>query len=361
MLAIYFAVGALAAACKDGSQTSTCAQCEMVGTTEVCTECNAGKVPINGLCVDKANAVDKCTKNDGSSQADQTCEKCKGQTFMYKGGCYDKTGDLGQVICKTPGTTPGVCDECQPDYFKNTGNLDTADSCTACADQHCLTCSATTVNKCSVCAEGHFVGAATGSEGPCVKCDATGSSGFVGVAGCAKCTRPNTSGASGTATCDECVDGNYLKTTDTGTLCIEKTQYVNDYFPTADENKNVCVKCSEVPKGGIAECSTCVPKASTARESVIIACSSCTGDKKVSPGQNSCIAECPANSAPDTNSVCVCNSGLTPNEAGTSCVSASGGPNLSTGAIAGISVAAVVVVGGLVGFLCWWFVCRGKA
>ena len=38
-----------------------------------------------------------------------------------------------------------------------------------------------------------------------------------------------------------------------------------------------------------------------------------------------------------------------------------GGVNPSTGAIAGISVAAVVVVGGLVGFLCWWFVCRGKA
>ena len=34
---------------------------------------------------------------------------------------------------------------------------------------------------------------------------------------------------------------------------------------------------------------------------------------------------------------------------------------LSTGAIAGISVAVVVVVGGLVGFLCWWFLCRGKA
>ena len=35
--------------------------------------------------------------------------------------------------------------------------------------------------------------------------------------------------------------------------------------------------------------------------------------------------------------------------------------SFSTGAIAGISVAAVVVVGGLVGFLCWWFLCRGKA
>ena len=34
---------------------------------------------------------------------------------------------------------------------------------------------------------------------------------------------------------------------------------------------------------------------------------------------------------------------------------------LSSGAIAGISVAAIVVVGGLVGFLCWWFICRGKA
>ncbi|EFO62578.1 Variant-specific surface protein VSP4A1 precursor [Giardia lamblia P15] len=34
---------------------------------------------------------------------------------------------------------------------------------------------------------------------------------------------------------------------------------------------------------------------------------------------------------------------------------------LSTGAIAGIAVAVVIVVGGLVGFLCWWFLCRGKA
>ncbi|ESU39905.1 Variant-specific surface protein, partial [Giardia duodenalis] len=47
---------------------------------------------------------------------------------------------------------------------------------------------------------------------------------------------------------------------------------------------------------------------------------------------------------------------------GETCVSSSANKSsLSTGAIAGISVAAVVVVGGLVGFLCWWFICRGKA
>ena len=34
---------------------------------------------------------------------------------------------------------------------------------------------------------------------------------------------------------------------------------------------------------------------------------------------------------------------------------------LSSGAIAGISVTVIAVVGGLVGFLCWWFICRGKA
>ena len=34
---------------------------------------------------------------------------------------------------------------------------------------------------------------------------------------------------------------------------------------------------------------------------------------------------------------------------------------LSSGVIVGISVAVIVVVGGLVGFLCWWFICRGKA
>ena len=53
LLAIYFAVGALAAACKtDGKHAATCAsgKCEVVGQTEVCTQCKAGGVPIDGFC-----------------------------------------------------------------------------------------------------------------------------------------------------------------------------------------------------------------------------------------------------------------------------------------------------------------------
>ena len=68
---------------------------------------------------------------------------------------------------------------------------------------------------------------------------------------------------------------------------------------------------------------------------------------------------CPDNSTEKETGACLCNEGYSPKDG--NCELASTGPNLSTGAIAGISVAAVVVVGGLVGFLCWWFVCRGKA
>ncbi|ESU39623.1 Variant-specific surface protein [Giardia duodenalis] len=58
-----------------------------------------------------------------------------------------------------------------------------------------------------------------------------------------------------------------------------------------------------------------------------------------------------------------CAAGFDLNTDKTQCISSSinKSSGLSTGAIAGIAVAAVIVVGGLVGFLCWWFLCRGKA
>ncbi|KAE8302826.1 VSP [Giardia duodenalis] len=103
-------------------------------------------------------------------------------------------------------------------------------------------------------------------------------------------------------------------------------------------------------------------------------CATCTGENdgqtcltcnpqenKVQPGGKKCGVGCPANSTPK-ESVCECNGGYRPNAQGQcepSNTNKSSG--LSTGAIAGIAVAAVIVVGGLVGFLCWWFICRGKA
>ncbi|KAE8302768.1 Variant-specific surface protein VSP4A1 [Giardia duodenalis] len=58
-----------------------------------------------------------------------------------------------------------------------------------------------------------------------------------------------------------------------------------------------------------------------------------------------------------------CNSGFDLDGSTKQCISSNTNKSsgLSTGAIAGIAVAAVIIVGGLVGFLCWWFLCRGKA
>ena len=112
--------------------------------------------------------------------------------------------------------------------------------------------------------------------------------------------------------------------------------------------KTYCSQCTtgKVPVNG--ECKTksdatlCTAGSGSAEGT----CTACTGSQKLYKG--GCYDKCPYGDGQASNT----------------CADAPVGgsdPNLSTGAIAGISVAVIVVVGGLVGFLCWWFVCRGKA
>ena len=107
----------------------------------------------------------------------------------------------------------------------------------------------------------------------------------------------------------------------------------------------------------IAGCSTCTTPSGGEQT-----CTGCTtSGQKVQPNGKGCIARCPENARED-GVLCKCVEGYAPSADGLSCASSSTNKSsLSTGAIAGISVAAVVVVGGLAGFLCWWFLCRGKA
>ena len=118
--------------------------------------------------------------------------------------------------------------------------------------------------------------------------------------------------------------------------------------------KNSNTECAQGLKD--AGCKTCTG------EGAGQTCTDCTtSGQKVQLDGKRCAANCPNNSAASAN-VCTCNPGYTPNSDKTQCEpSSTNKSSLSTGAIAGISVAAVVVVGGLVGFLCWWFLCRGKA
>ncbi|ESU39992.1 Variant-specific surface protein, partial [Giardia duodenalis] len=145
-----------------------------------------------------------------------------------------------------------------------------------------------------------------------------------GVAGCDTC---GYDAQSKKIRCTKCTS-NYLKTAADGTTtCVGQDDCKTSFFPIENPTGNkTCVPCGN-SDAGIPNCAECNPPTGNAKPI-------CTA----------------------------CGSGYTLDSQANTCASSSANRSgLSTGAIAGISVAAVVVVGGLVGFLCWWFVCRGKA
>ena len=429
LIVYYLIVSALAAKCSTTQANCDGDNCEMVGATQICTRCEATFVPIDGQCQNAENSKGKCTNADGNA-ATQVCEKCKDQTFMYKGGCYPAGSGTGKTMCKA--ATEGKCTEAASDSYFLVPAADTdasTQSVVSCGD----------------------------SEGATAKGDKK----YKGVDGCKTCTL---SSSTTTATCKECATDLYLKTEASGTSCVASDKCTGGFFPMTDtaDSKKLCTKCDSTGKGGVAECTACVPRTDDPTKAKCTACDknkkpsldglhcyACTVDncascnskgacqkctnslylKTETDGATSCVAECPdgyfghtatgglktcqscateatldpavtgipgctqctyATARASTLKCTACGGGKKPNKEGTGCFDCSisgcaycseagkceecgsgyklegeacvpAGTNLSTGAIAGISVAAVVVVGGLVGFLCWWFICRGKA
>ncbi|EFO61693.1 Hypothetical protein GLP15_3652 [Giardia lamblia P15] len=91
----------------------------------------------------------------------------------------------------------------------------------------------------------------------------------------------------------------------------------------------------------------------------------CTGNAAGNEADSDCQVEhCDRCVSGDDTKCEACSAGFDLDDNTKQCVSSSinkSSGGLSTGAIAGIAVAVVIVVGGLIGFLCWWFLCRGKA
>ena len=174
-----------------------------------------------------------------------------------------------------------------------------------------------------------------------------------------------------------CTPGDGVCSSCTGTYFLESG---GCYQSTAYPGKTLCSsatagKCTQCANGQAADTSTGVCPACPA------GCSKCSGSSN-SQTCSECLAgyyksgskcfKCTADSNENSNSITgVPNCVSCKEPSGASgpvlCYLVRDGtagdsdPNLSTGAIAGISVAVIVIVGGLVGFLCWWFVCRGKA
>ena len=388
--------------CTVGTESGQCktGKCISIGEDRVCTDCGkAGEVPINGKCVVSSDpsvtTTAGCAKSNGDlDDQSTTCGKCtKTGYFLYKGGCYDVSKAPGNLICSAiEESAPGMCKTCAPGYFKNpasTGNDATKQSCIACSDETGAD-SNTGVANCATCDPPKKSGAAT-----CLTClDGYYNSGSESSVKCTACDNAcATCSGDGANKCTSCKEADkYLKTDSSAGIsqCVNEAacKQGGTHFPTTDKTsqKKICILCSDASNGGIAGCKTCSKTDTTLKcltcsdpkkpnkdgtrcfACSVDGCSNCSADgvcevcndsKKASPGGSSCVPNCPENSS-DQNGVCVCNSGFTPS--GDKCTSSSANKSgLSTGAVAGISVAAVAVVGGLVGFLCWWFVCRGKA
>ncbi|ESU40417.1 Variant-specific surface protein, partial [Giardia duodenalis] len=351
-----------AVTCTQAANTANCAtgKCEMVGTTEVCTQCNQGKVPIDGVCTAKDSTTDKCKKAGGSSvdTNDKVCGQCGAGYFLHKGGCYKKGQQPGQTICTDAGSTQGHCKVCASGYFNNPAATDNAkESCIACGDAtgadkylgvaNCAECTAPQENSgtggtatCTACLGGFF-----GTESDDLTCTACDNA-------CATCT------GAGDTKCTSCKDTNpYFKKGDDETgECVAETDCNGNYFPNDDvDGKKQCIPCGDSAHGGIADyktcafsqvsdqstltCSVCTPatKKPNKEGTGCFACSvdgcsncskdgvceACSGDKKVSSGGSSCVTNCPENSTGNENA-CICNSGFAPS--GDSCAASSRQP-----------------------------------
>ncbi|ESU44053.1 Variant-specific surface protein, partial [Giardia duodenalis] len=239
------------------------------------------------------------------------------------------------VLSKSDGSTAGTCiPECTGRYAENCEK----DMCTAVlgGSKYCSKCKSGFVPVDGLCVSATARapnGCTPGTDGTCSACkDAY----FKESGGCYK------AGA---------FPGNAICTTATGgscTMCVSSGQ--NPQGQSCPTCPVGCSKCSG--NSGSETCSECLAgyyKSGTS-------CVKCNTNDGSITGVENCVS-CAAPTNNQGSVTCYVTQSPTVDPADPS-VNKSG---LSSGAIAGISVAVIAVVGGLVGFLCWWFICRGKA
>ncbi|ESU40519.1 Variant-specific surface protein, partial [Giardia duodenalis] len=340
-------------ACLDGyfftSSSNTCATkcdqscrtCSEAVNANKCESCYPGYFLVTEGANKKCVSCDDTAKGgiDGCAECDNQsgtlkCTKCKpnrrskGESGNYT--CEEKTCE-DETVC---GGTAGSCDAI---VISASGEM--TYYCSQCADNSQYPID-------GLCVDNSKKGNNQCSNGACQSCAANY---FLYMGGCYKLGQ---------------VPGSYMCTDQTGSCTTPTSHYF--LVPGATASQQSVLGCGN-PLGttvgdsayvGVEDCKTC--EAPTAATGMAAAkCTACDGSKKPTGSGYGCvtcgIAGC---SACRADNMCgACGDGY--RLEGDTCVRTGG--NLSTGAIAGISVAAVVVVGGLVGFLCWWFICRGKA
>ena len=273
-----------------------------------CADCRANyrKQP-NGGAADDYTCTKACEDDSACGGTAGSCGAIvvggDGSMKHYCSYCGESTKFPIDGICTTEksGNTceNGVCTQCAAGYFLYMGGCYKVDT-----EPGSLMCTAAPNGICTAATSQYFaVPGAKATDQSVLGCgnplgtNTTSTNAYVGVEGCKTC------GAAAASECASCFSGYYL-----------------------DSTAKACKKCSEN-----------------------------SADGKIT-GVDNCIS-CDPPSGNQGSVTCY----VKTSDGGSGDNSTGSDPKLSSGAIAGISVAVIVMVGGLVGFLCWWFICRGKA
>ncbi|KWX11114.1 hypothetical protein QR46_4932 [Giardia duodenalis assemblage B] len=349
---------------------ANCQACTMSGSAVTCDTCTEGKKPNTAKTTCVPCSIADCASCDKGN----VCATCdSGKYLTPTGQCVDKCEKLGGYYADSS----NVCQPCDPSCA----------SCSTAGADKCLSCPAGKVlqytDDTKVDQGGSCVDECKANTGGCETCGAV----IGGSRYCSKCSDTsqaplNGDCAANTARTKFCtqVDGGACTQCATGYFLLDGGCYQTSRQP----GKSVCTtesggKCATCVNGQTADtstgacpacpagCSKCNGNSGSETCSECLAgyyksgskCFKCTADSNENSNSITGISNCVSCAPPAGSGPVTCYVTQTPTVDPTDPSVNKGG--LSTGAIAGISVAAVVVVGGLVGFLCWWFMCRGKA
>ncbi|ESU35616.1 Variant-specific surface protein [Giardia duodenalis] len=356
--------------------TAACSGDGVIGDStvnpKVC-KCNdaGGYKPQGGACVKDSEGkckTENCQECTGKGTANEVCIKCTSTHYLTPtnqcvSDCTAISGYYGD-------TNERKCKACSPECAECVGPAN--NQCSACPAGKKLTYTAdsypnnggTCGDACKVSADGtgcETCGAQIGGTAYCSKCKNVQQAPLNG--NCAANSRAAFCTKMGNGVCTQCENNYFLK--DGGCYQTDR-QPGKQVCSSAQGGNGKCQTCANGLAASDGNCEECHPTCATcSAPSTASSCKTCaTGYYKTSNSDGPCkkcserFAGCRQCTVSSTGAfMCLeMGDGTGDNTGGSTNKS-----SLSTGAIAGISVAVVVVVGGLVGFLCWWFICRGKA
>ena len=317
-----------------------CAECSLFpsasgsSTTLItCTKCSTKKLsPLRDACLAACPAG---TYNDNNicKPCHTSCASCENNANQDScTACYP-----GSVLSKSADNTKGTCiPECTGRYAENCE----AGMCTASigGSKYCSKCKSGYVPVDGICVLAETARAApagctpNSNDGVCTACTEKY---FLESGGCYQAEK---------------FPGNTLCTTADAGQC---TTCANGQDKDSNGSCPACpTNCASCAKDSAKTCNKCLSGYYLDANKACKKCSETSGNIQ---GMKNCVScEKPSNG----NGAVTCYVTQTPAVDPTDPSVNKGG--LSSGAIAGISVAVIVVVGGLVGFLCWWFLYRTK-